>query len=368
MTMQRTKHPGVYRLPDGRFRTISAFRDPRTGLRKRKVDTWSTADAPTPAHAATLRLRALELELAGLRPQRMRLSEYAASWLTRKGAELAPSTVDRYGRTILLHILPRLGDLFLDALQPVDIVTWRDTIAKVSAPATTNSHLRVLREILADAAAELQLPNPAARVRQVAELPRSDGKALSADELGRVLLAMRELDLGVYAMLLTLALTGMRWSEASALQWHDLGETEIRIRRSQWRGRARDITKSKRSRTVPCVPELRAILEQHRAREMRRRSVACQLVWCTEASKPRSRTWASKALQRAIVAAEVRRVTPHGLRHTWNDLLRRVTSTDVQKAITGHVTEAMREHYSHVDADEKAAAALGALRLVKGGA
>jgi integrase len=247
-------------------------------------------------------------------------------------------------------------------------VTWRDTIAKVSAPATTNSHLRVLREILADAAAELQLPNPAARVRQVAELPRSDGKALSADELGRVLLAMRELDLGVYAMLLTLALTGMRWSEASALQWHDLGEAEIRIRRSQWRGRARDITKSKRSRTVPCVPELRATLEQHRAREMRRRSVACQLVWCTDASKPRSRTWASKALERAIVAAEVRRVTPHGLRHTWNDLLRRVTSTDVQKAITGHVTEAMREHYSHVDADEKAAAATSALRLVKGGA
>lgn len=368
MTMQRTKHPGVYKLPDGRYRTISAYRDPRTGLRRRKVDTWSTTDAPTPAHAATLRLRALEHELAGLRPQRMRLSEYAASWLQRKGAELAPSTVDRYGRTILLHILPRLGDLFLDALQPVDVVNWRDGLARTSAPSTTNSHLRVLREILADAAAELQLPNPAARVRQVAELPRAaEGKALAADELGRVLVAMRELDLGVYAILLTLALTGMRWSEASALQWSDLGEDEIRIRRSQWRGRARDITKSKRSRTVPCVPELRAILEQHRARELRRRSVACPLVWCTDESKPRSRTWAAKALERAIVAAEVRRVTPHGLRHTWNDLLRRVTSTDVQKAITGHVTEAMREHYSHVDSREKAAAATSALRLVKGG-
>lgn len=368
-TMQPTRYPGVYTLSDGRWRTIARYTDPRTGLSRRLVRTWTREEAPTAAEAAELRRRSRREALDGMRPQRMRLADYAASWLERRENELAPSTRDRYGRTLLLHVMPTLGALYLDAMQPVDVVRWRDGLRKKYAPATVNSHLRVLREVLADASHELALPNPSARVRQISEDPHAaDGKALSPDELGRVLAAMRDLDLGLYTMLLTLALTGMRWGEASALYWHDIGENEIRVRRSQWRGQVRDVTKTRVARGVPCVPELRAALEAHRQREMRLRTVASPLVWCTEDSKPRSRTWTARGLERCVVSAEVRRVTPHGMRHTWNDLLRRVASADVQKAITGHVTEAMREHYSHVDRAEKAEAASRALHLVRGSA
>jgi hypothetical protein len=38
----------------------------------------------------------------------------------------------------------------------------------------------------------------------------------------------------------------------------------------------------------------------------------------------------------------------------------------VTRAITGHVTEAMTEHYSHVDASEKRAAAERMMTLVRG--
>lgn len=48
-----------------------------------------------------------------------------------------------------------------------------------------------------------------------------------------------------------------------------------------------------------------------------------------------------------------------------NDLLRRVASGEVTRAITGHMTVAMTEHYSHVDQAEKKAAVEGMLRLVK---
>jgi hypothetical protein len=44
-----------------------------------------------------------------------------------------------------------------------------------------------------------------------------------------------------------------------------------------------------------------------------------------------------------------------------------VASGEVARAITGHVTERMTEHYSHVDVGEKKAAVEGMLRLVKGG-
>lgn len=73
-------------------------------------------------------------------------------------------------------------------------------------------------------------------------------------------------------------------------------------------------------------------------------------------------------LDAACVACETkRRITPHGLRHTANDLLRRVADGEVVRAITGHVTEQMTHHYSHVDETEKRAATVRAFEVVTGG-
>jgi integrase len=61
------------------------------------------------------------------------------------------------------------------------------------------------------------------------------------------------------------------------------------------------------------------------------------------------------------------RFTPRGLRRTFNDMLRRAKVDPViAKALTGHVTEQMREHYSTVGLDEKRAAVASALRLLPG--
>ena len=60
----------------------------------------------------------------------------------------------------------------------------------------------------------------------------------------------------------------------------------------------------------------------------------------------------------------IARITPHGLRQTGNDLLRRFASREVVMSITGHSTPAMHSHYSHVDAGEKAAAVGKVIELV----
>ena len=52
-----------------------------------------------------------------------------------------------------------------------------------------------------------------------------------------------------------------------------------------------------------------------------------------------------------------KRVSVHGLRRTFNKLSRQVAGVTVTRAITGHVTEEMTEHYSHVDRAEKLRAA-----------
>ncbi|MCU1276595.1 MAG: integrase family protein, partial [bacterium] len=76
-----------------------------------------------------------------------------------------------------------------------------------------------------------------------------------------------------------------------------------------------------------------------------------------------------KAWRRALKAAGIKRgFTVHGLRRTFNDLARRAgVDAVVTRAMTGHVTERMREHYSTVVLDEKRSAMTNVLQLVCGG-
>lgn len=57
-------------------------------------------------------------------------------------------------------------------------------------------------------------------------------------------------------------------------------------------------------------------------------------------------------------------MTTHGLRRTFNNLSRQVAGEIVTRSITGHVTQEMTEHYSHVDRSEKLAAVGKVVRLV----
>jgi integrase len=68
-----------------------------------------------------------------------------------------------------------------------------------------------------------------------------------------------------------------------------------------------------------------------------------------------------KALKHAGI---VRRFTVHGFRRTFNNLSRQVAGEIVTRSITGHVTQSMTEHYSHVGGEEKLAAAGQIVRLV----
>ena len=59
------------------------------------------------------------------------------------------------------------------------------------------------------------------------------------------------------------------------------------------------------------------------------------------------------------------RFSVHGLRRTFNNLLRQVTHDKVVvRSMTGHATEEMTEHYSHVALGEKQAAVAQLVRLV----
>lgn len=353
---QRTRFPGVYRLPKrpGWYRVRGKYRDPRTDLIA-EVD--RVVAAPTAAAARSQRDALLAVARSGSTPQRMPLSAYAASWLERKAASLQPSTVDRYGRTLRLHILPALGSLMLDAIKAADVVAFRDKLAKRYEPATVNGHLRIAKELLADAAFELHLHNPAARVHQVSEAEAEERRSWDGPTLGAVLSALLDSDPEAYACVVLASTTAMRWSEVSALRWAsvDLDAQTAMIERKRWKT-TEGPPKTKRRTLVPLLDEVVAVLRAHYARLEHSKRLTDVVFPGTRGSRFRSRTWLASAMDAAIETAGVPRLTPHGLRHTANDLLSRVASPEVVRAITGHSTERMRLHYRHVDGGEKAKA------------
>lgn len=386
--MSSTRYPGVKSLGDRRYLVRFKACNHKTG--KLSEHKHIVEDCPSAAEAAKRRA-ALQTELAGapVRLERVRLSTFVDTWIANKKPTLAPSTLDRYVSTMDNHVLPVLGDYYLDAITHADVIAWRD--AQDAEPSTINSRLRVLKTALADAQIEHDLPrNPALRV---AAIPTehdidSEPNSLTAEQLAVLLEAVRQHAPRWYALFATLAFTAMRVGEGTALRWTDVDETSVVVQRAHWRGRVKT-TKTKRYRRVPLPKELAAILSDHRRqmleaqgkgterrREIARVAVASGWVFPSRKGGPTLPSVVRNALLRVVDALEeeatkngrpapLPHFTVHGLRRTMNNLLRQSASNEVTKSITGHVTDRMLEHYSTVSSDEKARAVAGVLQLVR---
>ncbi|MDH3623922.1 MAG: site-specific integrase [Myxococcales bacterium] len=365
--MSKSRYPGIERLSSGRYRVRVTWIDPKTSKKKDQKQVIAAANMAE-ANSKRELLRA-ELLSSGATPrQRLRLGEYASSWMRGKIPTLKPSTRDKYAGMLDRHILPALGDFYVDAISPQDVILWRD--AQHAKASTVNSRLRVLRALLRDAQADLGLPrDPCARVRTLPENPPV-GNRLKPEDLQRVLAYLREHEPDWYPLFLTMALTGARFGEVSALRWDDIDEDAnvIWIRRSQWQGRV-GTTKTGKVRDVPLPPPLKTVLKQHRQRLVRKQALGLSegLLFPSRVGTHRRNASLRKPLERALKAAGVAdRFTLHGFRRTWNNLLRQVASGAITRSMIGHETEEMFLHYSHIERDEKQSAVERALALVDG--
>lgn len=356
MKKQKTRYPGVTRLENAKFEIRVKIINPKTGKEK---DIKRVIEAANPSAAAAMReeLRTEATSDPLSMQERVRLADYATSWLNTKLGSLKPSTADRYASTLDLHILPMLGDYFVDAIEPADIRVWLDK--QKGKPATVNGRLRVLKTLLADAAFELALPrNPAERIPALRmKRDEDDPNRLQADELAKVLAVFEETEPEWYPLVLLIAVTGMRFGEATALKWKDIDEQAglIHVRRSQWKTVVTD-TKTGSRRTVPLPTVLSKTIRKHRQRLLKRQAPGLSSGWVFVNRKGRlySTTALQKPIERVMRKVEItRRQTTHGFRRTFNNLVRQFTTGEVVRAMTGHVTEAMTMHYSHVETEEK---------------
>ena len=364
--MKKTRYPGIKMIAKGKYMVRVKATNPRTGKQeevKRRVK-------GTVADAVQVRQQLLEDIKGGASGDRTSLSDYMVSWLERRAGRLKASSVDNYARD-LSHIAPVLGDFYVDQLRPSDVERFINDQATTFAAWTVVGRLRTLRTIAKDAIAEgLTDVDFCARV----QAPSPDGytedapNLLTAAELDRLLQHIPEY---WRAMVLTLAYSGMRWCEVTALKWSDIDHQAevIRIRRAQWKGIIGPPKTPKSRRNPPLVPELAQVLEARKAWmwKVEHPGLFGDWVFPTKAGTLHKGTPLRRVIRNAIERAGLKvDLTTHGFRRTFTDLLRRVARRDVVKAINGWTTDEMVEHYSMVDAAEKKEAATRAVRLTSG--
>ena len=271
----------------------------------------------------------------------VRFDHFAEEWYQREiflpyelneSGALATKSVQAREQQIRLHLVPFFRDRDVRANRVADIQAFYEHCRKTrypSAMSSINTILGTLRRILAFAQArELLALNPvdawkAGRGRQRGGglRPVDSNKVLTADEVQMLLEVARTEFPDHYPIVLFMADTGCRISEAFALLWSgvDLEAGFATIEASiDFQGK-RGPTKTRKSRSVELSTRLRAALAQCRPDVFGDDAFAfpSQTGTAMEYQNFRSRVF-NRMVRRAFGTG--RRITPHCLRHTFASL------------------------------------------------
>ncbi|MEX0745083.1 MAG: site-specific integrase [Phycisphaeraceae bacterium] len=266
------------------------------------------------AFAATVEVQKLTGEFIPAAAGRITVAELAPAWLTRKEALTAPSNYRMIESAWRVHVKSKWGHWRVNAIDELHVQDWiAEMTGKGSGATTVRRAHGVLLGILNDAVKSRRLAhNPAAGLDELPEKPSRRHLYLNADDVHR--LASEAGDHGPLVYLL--AFTGVRWGEAIALRVKHIQflrrrltieDNAVQLGVDHAEGRP----KGKVSRSVP-IPEF--VLD--------RISPLCaekgleELVFSSDGKylpRPKSAGgWFAGAVKRA----EVRKITPHDLRHT----------------------------------------------------
>jgi integrase len=189
----------------------------------------------------------------GLNPTKVTVSSFLTGWV-RNVRNIRPRTRIEYANAIRLHIVPLIGSQRLSALSPLHVEQMLGALDRARlAPKTQRNVLAVLRRGLSFALRSgLVSRNVAGREYVDApRVPRIEPRALSADEVHRLLAAVR--GDWLEGLIVTAVGTGLRQGELLGLAWEDvdLGAFNAGARegREVWGHRER------RGRREPIAPQ-----------------------------------------------------------------------------------------------------------------
>lgn len=359
--------PGVWRRREGGFLVRGKVTDPRTKVQRqlfKVLDVETALEARAWLEAEQQRVK------AGTEAKKTVLfADYAASLAERKAADGRIKSA--HSRAVIasiytLHLLPAFGRLPIDQVRRVDVMQWRDAAAaRIRAgeisPRTASGWWRILRATMREAAHEFELAHdPCAGLGafDASEHPTytyEEPNALTADEARRFLAAVRETAPQHFAMVVLGLSTGLRPSSLRPLRragpqadvlWD---EGVLLVRRSHTHGdEVMNCTKTGQRQRIALPPTLLDILRAHVAELPPGPRADSDLLFPGRTGGFMAPAALNEVFARVLEACDLgKKLTPRALRRTFQDLTRaEAIDSVVVRSISGHATEAMREHYS----------------------
>lgn len=371
--------PGVWQRKEGGHVVRGKAQCPRTGKQK---DIWKVLPDAT-AEQALLWLREEQKRIrsgtAAAPSSRTPFATYATSLLKRKVArgEIASAAGIEKWEMALKRLFDSkvLPDLFVEEMRTSDIEAWKDEVApKIRSgeysPNTANTWLAVLKVIMGHAKVDRNLDENVAE--GVKSFPMGDHRtytreqpnSLTPSELGQFLATMFAKRPQHFAITYTGFALGLRPSSLRPLRrrgpeadvkWD---EQLLLIRRSHTRRQAiMNRTKTKEDVEVAVPQLLLDVLRWHvNTQLLTPEQKASDLLFPREDGRMRCASSLRKPF--AFVAKEIglrKRITPRGMRRSFQDLARSAEVRDVvTRSISGHATEQMQRRYSTVTEREQA--------------
>ena len=351
----------------GHWAIVIDLRETATDKRRRK---WhSFAGTKRQAQIECARLISAINGGAYLEPAKITVAAHMERWLEHVRSQVSPKTFERYCGVVRGNILPTLGAVLLNKLQPAQISEMhanalgsgrRDGKGGLSPGSVLYMH-RLLKEALKVAVSEWRLLpwNPADSIK-APKLKRNNMRALDTAETAALLEAARAYRLFVPVMLAVTC--GLRRGEICALRWRNAelsGAVQLSIVGSieQTKAGVREkSTKSGRARTVALTALAAEELRSHKARQAEEllrlgvRQTDDMFVVAQADGQPLKPNSLTHEFVRFIVGTALPRVRFHDLRHSHaTHLLASGVHPKIAQERLGHATVAITlDLYSHV--------------------
>ena len=280
-----------------------------------------------------------------LSAKKMRLRDYADFWINNYAIpNLSPKTYERYKSMLKARILPYLGNMYLDKIQPMQLMylyqelsectyTRKNETHKLSSK-TILEHHRLLHSMLQQAVYWQMIPyNPASRVRP----PKARKPNINFyDDVQTIALikALEGEELKFRVIILLTIFTGLRRGEVLGLEWQDIDfkNSSVTVRQaSQYVSSIGIYTKDPKTETsnrIISIPEsITKLLKEYQRKQLKNRLllgdkwIETNRLFVQANGAPMHPDTITKWFRQFLEDKNLPHITFHGLRHTHATLL-----------------------------------------------